>query len=219
MNFAARTVWAESLGEDDPFVHKGKTLGRQFVREASDLKQIPSASYDFGLSSHVIEHLANPIAGLREWMRILKDGGLLILVAPHKDATFDHRRPVTTLAHLQEDFVRAVREDDTTHISEVLEFHDFSRDSGAGDREAFQRRCEDNPNIRCVHHHVFDTELVVALVDLVGLAILAVEHAWPNNIVVVCRKTCANCAAQNNDYLGTDADWRQQSPFPSDRRK
>ena len=217
VNFAAETVWASALGEDHPFVYGGRTLGRQYVREASDLEDIPSSDYDFCLSSHVIEHLANPVRGLFEWVRVLKEDGFLILIAPHKDATFDHRRPVTKMAHIENDYARNRGEDDMTHIPEVLALHDFAKDWGAGDRDAFRSRCEDNFRTRCVHHHVFDTDLVIELVNFAGLKIRAVEHAWPNNIVVICQKKRADSVADNSQYVSGTVGWRQRSPFPTDK--
>ena len=47
------------------------------------------------------------------------------LVVPHKDKTFDHNRPVTSLNHLEEDLDNDVDEDDLTHLPEILELHDL----------------------------------------------------------------------------------------------
>ncbi len=59
-------------------------------------------SVDFVISSHVIEHFPDPIKALREWHRVVKPGGYLYIVAPHKERTFDKDRPRTTLAELIE---------------------------------------------------------------------------------------------------------------------
>lgn len=42
-------------------------------------------SYDFVLSSHCLEHLKDPFEGLRNWFRILKSGGHLIVTIPEED--------------------------------------------------------------------------------------------------------------------------------------
>jgi len=217
LNYSPETVWASRLGEDHPYCLGKAVLGRQFIREAADFPDIESSSFDFVLSSHVIEHLANPLRGLGEWGRVLRDGGTLILVVPHRDGTFDHRRPVTTIEHLQEDFHNDTGEDDRTHIAEVLELHDFERDFWAEKGDTFRKRCEDNLRHRCVHHHVFDTDLAARLVDLAGFAILAVEHALPSHIVIVCSKPAAGSGADNSLFLGAAAAWRRSSPFASDR--
>lgn len=217
LNFSSETVWATGLGEDKPYVYEGKALGRQFIREASHFPDIESSSYDFVMSSHVIEHLANPLRGLQEWRRVLREDGILILVAPHFEGTFDHNRPVTTIEHILEDCRNDVGEDDTTHIAEVLELHDFERDLWAESWEKFRERCENNINIRGVHQHVFDTETLVRLMDLSNYSILTVEHALPDNIVIVCSKPGPEDQAMNARFLEPSAEWRRTSPFISDR--
>lgn len=55
---------------------------------------------DYVLSSHVIEHFFDPIKALREWHRVIRPGGYIFVIAPHKDRTFDKARDVTPLREL-----------------------------------------------------------------------------------------------------------------------
>ncbi len=217
-NFSSNTVWKGSIGEGNTFVYdKKKAAGRQFITEASDLSCIADCSYDFVLSSHCIEHLANPLKGLHEWVRVLKKDGLLVLVVPHKDGTFDHRRLVTSLTHLIQDFESEVGEGDLAHLEEILEFHDLSRDPGAGDFESFRERSMRNIENRCLHQHVFDTRLAVSVVDYMKLQILAVELFLPYHIVIVARKPSLNQGVNNNRFLGVNSAPCWHSPFPEDQ--
>jgi SAM-dependent methyltransferase len=57
-------------------------------------------SFDFVLASHVIEHIPDPIAALKEWARVARR--YIVLVVPHRDRTFDRDRPLTPLSELIE---------------------------------------------------------------------------------------------------------------------
>jgi hypothetical protein len=113
---------------------------------------------------------------------------MFALVLPDRDGTFDHRRPLTTLAHLVEDEANGTDEGDQTHVEEILALHDFSRDPDAGGVEAFRARARRNAENRCLHHHVFDAGLATAMVRHAGFDVLATETHWPFHIVVVARK-------------------------------
>lgn len=71
------------------------------VAEADNLSIIASQSLDFVYSSHTLEHVLDMEKTLREWWRVIKQGGLLVLYLPHKDfypnigqpgANPDHKR-------------------------------------------------------------------------------------------------------------------------------
>ncbi len=217
--FGSHTVWQGVVSEGDTFTFdKKKPPGRQYLVEATNLRCIENSSYDFVLSSHCIEHVANPLQGLAEWIRVLKENGLLVLVIPHKDGTFDHRRPVTSLEHLILDLDSHTGEGDMTHLEEILRLHDLSRDPGVNDVQFFEERSRRNRENRCLHHHVFDTRLAVEAVNYTRLQILAVELFCPYHIVIIAKKSGKDQAADNERFLGINAASCWVSPFPSDRR-
>jgi ADP-heptose:LPS heptosyltransferase/predicted SAM-dependent methyltransferase len=53
--------------------------------DASDLSMFASGSMDFVYSSHTLEHVQDYAATLKEWWRVLKPGGRLVLYLPHKE--------------------------------------------------------------------------------------------------------------------------------------
>lgn len=188
-NFSATTVWEGSIQEGTTFkFDRNRPAGLQHIVEATAMERFASASYDFVLASHVLEHIANPILALSEWKRLLKDRGVLVLLLPHKDKTFDHRRPVTTLEHLIADFKAGMTEDDLTHLPEILALHDLERDPEAGDAEAFKTRSLRNLQNRCLHHHVFDSRFAEKLIEYMGLEIRAIEEIQPHHILLVAQK-------------------------------
>lgn len=53
--------------------------------DAMLMKGVPDASYNFVHSSHCLEHLQNPVTALKNWVRICKPGGYLIVMVPDED--------------------------------------------------------------------------------------------------------------------------------------
>jgi len=53
--------------------------------DAQFMVGVADGSYDFVHSSHCLEHLVNPREGLRNWLRVVKPGGFLIITVPDED--------------------------------------------------------------------------------------------------------------------------------------
>src|SRR5258706_268998 len=49
------------------------------------LAGVEDASYDFVHSSHCLEHLVDPRAGIANWFRVLRPGGHLVVIVPDED--------------------------------------------------------------------------------------------------------------------------------------
>ncbi len=212
VNFSSSTIWEGSIAEGAPFAPEGKVLGVQYLREATDLVGIDDHVYDVVLSSHCLEHSANALRALKEWRRICRPEGYLCLVLPHRDGTFDWRRPVTTLDHYRADEEGDVGEDDDSHFEEILALHDVQRDAGLASREELSRRVADNVNTRSVHHHVLDLRSAVALVGESGWTPLAAEARRPFDIVVLARNVPGRVAHYDLEAVV------RASAFASDRR-
>lgn len=193
VNFSAHTIWEGRIKAGDSFEYRRDKRGTQFIAEATDLGEIPSARYDFLLSSNCLEHVANPFKALIEWRRVIKTGGGLVLVVPNQAKNFDHRRPVTTFEHLLDDFGRDVGEDDLTHLDEILALHDLRRDLPAGGRKRFKKRSMNNFENRALHHHVFDVRLIEEVLDRAGFGIVDVTTG-PTDFFALATKTCGTAA-------------------------
>ncbi len=183
-NFSNDTLWEGRLQDGGKFNYFRGRSGTQYVAEATSLAQIESESYDFVISSNCLEHVANPKKAIEEWKRVIKNGGYLVVVVPRKEGSFDHRRPVTTLAHLNEDFRNDVQEDDMTHLDEILELHDLSKDWAAGTPEEFRSRSLKNSKNRALHHHVFDKGLLTDILKESGLSVVNVFEDKTNIFVM-----------------------------------
>lgn len=75
--------------------------------DASDLP-FDDNCFDFLISCHCLEHCPDTIKTLNEWIRVVKKGGIVFLVLPHGDRTFDKGRRKTTLNNHIEDFKNEV---------------------------------------------------------------------------------------------------------------
>lgn len=53
--------------------------------DAQQMAGVPDDSFDFVHSSHCLEHLHDPAEGLRNWLRILRPEGYLIVTMPDED--------------------------------------------------------------------------------------------------------------------------------------
>jgi SAM-dependent methyltransferase len=79
-----------------------------------------TCSLDFVIASHVLEHLADPLGFLIEMHRVLRPGGLAIVLLPDRRRTFDSGRPPTPLEHLIEDHARRPGAVSDDHIQDFL---------------------------------------------------------------------------------------------------
>lgn len=132
-------------------------------------------SLDYVIASHVLEHVANPVAALAEWYRVVRPGGVIYLVVPNRRAAWDHPRELTTVGHMLEDFLNGTTARDDTHIDEFANGIDWSlfRPDTPADEIAAQRaalasglretiaRGEDIN----IHFHTFEPENLRALLE------------------------------------------------------
>jgi len=215
-NFSSNTVWEGSINEGLNYKF-GIKKGYQYISDGTNLMNIKDETYDFVLSCHSLEHFANPLKAIQEWKRIIKKDGYLVIVIPHKDKTFDHKRPVTTIDHLIEDYKNNTPESDETHFEEINSLHDLSRDRSAkiNNIEMLKQRTKDNFNNRCAHQHVFNTPLLVKIANYMNLEINYIQLCKPFHIVAMLKKS-ELILPNNNFYLSPNNPIYHNKNFPSD---
>jgi SAM-dependent methyltransferase len=184
-NFSRETLWA-SHDESYHFSAR-RPQGKVIIADGSALSPIGDATYDFVLSSHNLEHFANPVKALKEWKRVTRPNGALILVLPDYRRTFDRRRTPTPVQHMLDDYAQNTGEDDSTHVPEVLKLHDLKMDGTlkTGAYEELHERSINNFSNRSLHHHVFDESNSAELLKSVGLEVLAIELALPYHMFIL----------------------------------
>jgi predicted SAM-dependent methyltransferase len=140
-----------------------------YTTDASNLYFADSNEYDFVCSSHLLEHLMNPIKAIEEWKRVIKPQGIIYCAVPDKRFTFDHKRKRTTMQHILKDFYSDVSPRDETHIQEALFGIDYKL-AGMNKRQ-HKKWVEDYVDaskktgapIYQPHVHVYTKEDVIAL--------------------------------------------------------
>jgi len=96
INFTARYFVGEGIdigGAPDPLSLYGQffpKMGNVRIWDRQDgdaevMAGVADDSFDFVHSSHCLEHLVDPAAGLRNWFRIVKPGGHLVVIVPDED--------------------------------------------------------------------------------------------------------------------------------------
>jgi len=149
----------------------------------ADAARIPveDGRFDFLLSAHCLEHSQNTIRTLNEWGRVLRPGGILFLILPHADRTFDRHRAKTTLAHHIDDFETLTDAWDRSHVEEITA--GWSID--LTDEDAAQYRREWGADVwdwdfrfknDVIHFHVWTQDEMVRLLQYLGLRILFVDE-------------------------------------------
>ncbi len=104
-SFGLKTKNVDYCGEMDTIFKKeelkicGETMPVDIIARGDEIP-VPNESQDFVINSHVLEHFPDPIKALKEWYRIIKDGGYIFMIVPHKERTFDKEKKRTTLQEL-----------------------------------------------------------------------------------------------------------------------
>ena len=158
--FSKNTIWSRHTDEYNYFYNK---KGKVIVNDAVNISLIQNEVYDFVFASHSLEHIANPLKAIKEWLRIIKKDGYIIIIVPEKSVCFDHKRNYSKFSLLLSQYEKNVGEDDLSTLPEILTNHDLSMDPPAGDFVSFTRRSLDNFNNRCLHHYVYNDELLMEI--------------------------------------------------------
>ena len=92
------------------------------IDDAATLGTFADGTLDFVIANHVLEHLEDPIAALRNLVRVLRPGGVLLLTLPDGRFSFDAQRERTTVAHLQRDHAEGPEVSRRAHYAEWARF-------------------------------------------------------------------------------------------------
>lgn len=95
--------WADLYGGGAEISFDPALASRYVVGDANSIPAEPG-SLDFIFSSHVFEHLANPLGHLELWARLLKSGGRIVMVVPDYIGSKDFLMEETSLDELEAEY-------------------------------------------------------------------------------------------------------------------
>lgn len=158
------------IGEEKLY---GKKMKVDVVANGDDLP-FPDNTWDYVISSHVIEHFFDPVKALKEWLRVVKPGGCVFIICPHSYRVATETRPITRLKEI-------VLRHEGLMLPEQVDMsrgHNKSAVSGL-------------PLNEHGHWTIFDTGAFIAMCDYYQLPILEyadTDDKVGNGFTVVLRK-------------------------------
>ncbi len=96
---ATPAMWQSLYGKETP-TPVNKDLWDHYVVGTADNIPAKKESLDFIFSSHVVEHLANPLGHFAYWSSLLKSDGFVAAVIPDRDGCQDYAFPASTVEEI-----------------------------------------------------------------------------------------------------------------------
>lgn len=96
-----------------------------YLDDGFTLSTISSASQDFVIANHVLEHSPDPIGALLNWSRVLKPDGVLFFSVPISTKSFDRGRRITTVEHLAEDHALCSGQREQFHARNLEHYDEY----------------------------------------------------------------------------------------------
>lgn len=186
VNFSSLTVWEGKIKKGNEFTYFKKRKGHQFISDATTFKI--KKKFDVIISSNCIEHIANPLLAIENWLQHLKRKGSLLIVAPKKFKNFDHLRKDTEFSHLLSDYQNHTTERDLTHLNETLRLHDFDKTNADFPKKELVKMFKNNYKYRVIHHHVFNKELLAKIAQFFNCDIVSLGETKKNYYIVLLKK-------------------------------
>jgi SAM-dependent methyltransferase len=164
------------------------------------LSSLESSSQDFIIANHFFEHCQDPIRTLKNFLRVLRPGGIIYMAIPDMRRTFDRDRPRTSLTHIIADHVNGPEVSREQHFREwvtLVEPH-FGRVYAGEVLEARVRELMSQDY--SIHFHTFIPEDVRVLFEhcakVEGMPLSIVfAGEFEEEMIFIIRSTDVRCSA------------------------
>lgn len=119
----SKTVYIDrvpaSYWADHPEFKDAKIIDPDIVDDGMQLGKIETDRFDYLIAAHMLEHADDPISALKNWTRVVKRGGHILVIVPDKRYTFDKDRALTTVEHLIHDHEHGAHHNNPDHYRET----------------------------------------------------------------------------------------------------
>jgi SAM-dependent methyltransferase len=115
VEIATAEQW-ESLYNQKGNLKIDAALWKRYVRGAAHPLPVEDGSLDFVFTSHVFEHLANPLGHLEHWRHKLRPGGVIAAVVPDIGGSKDYVFSPSSFAELIEEWRAGAMEPQLRHF-------------------------------------------------------------------------------------------------------
>lgn len=152
------------------------------IDEGNELSTIADNTFDYLIAAHVLEHIEDPISALKNWLRVIKRGGHLLVAVPDKRYCGEEERPLTSVEHFMRDY------EEGHHVSAEEHYRDFGANmKGYSGTTLDEYVAEREPMI---HFHTFTLSSFVELlvsVQFLGFELLEASLNVNEDIAVLRR--------------------------------
>jgi SAM-dependent methyltransferase len=183
--------YVDNLGGDDLLQAAGEVYTNldgavkvDVVDDGTELAKFADASVDFVIANHVLEHLEDPVRALRNWVRVLRSGGVLFISLPDPGHSFDSMRQRTTVEHVLRDHNEGPAVSHREHLAEYARVVD-----GVPEERVDARIEELESGAWSIHFHVWELQSFLELLFALKLpARVEAAQAVAPEFTVVLRK-------------------------------
>lgn len=183
---ASAADWQQKYGKTAELSSLMPLWDSYVAGDATTLDVIEDGSLDFVFSSHVFEHLVNPIGVLQNWSRKLKAGGVVAAVIPDARFCFDLRQPPSSPAEWEAEYERGAHGLERSHFERWCRYTAPTADPVSLMKRGYS-----------VHAHYYTSDSIRLLADAArrrGWFDQAFLNAAPNNkdFGIVLRRSTAS---------------------------
>lgn len=183
VHYVDRKTVAE-LRREYPELAKENLVPVDIIDDGEKLATFEDRSQDFIIANHFIEHTEDPIGTIKNFLRVLRPGGILYMAVPDKRYTFDVERPLTSLDHLTRDHTEGPEGSRESHFREWAKI--VALKTGDALEREVQRLMDEKYSI---HFHVWTAstllEFLITLQTQFGLP-FAIQATMRNGIEIIC---------------------------------